>query len=259
MTPISSPVYSVITATYNEAENIQDFLRTVAGVLRGPQVAFEILVVDDNSPDGTGKLTRELSKELVEVRLITRQGERGIGSAYLRGITEAKGEFVALLDADFSHPPALLPDLFSLAQAGSLAIGSRFLKKGDFRTLWYRVAPTRVINSWHAFLLRSRVRDHSNGFLAIRRSALLQLLAAGERIGIRPFERTLYQLALIVLARRSGVPIKEVAAPYEFRERGQTKIGIRAGVALLFQEWLDSLRIARYARSAPPYQAAGTS
>jgi dolichol-phosphate mannosyltransferase len=256
---MSSPVYSIITATYNEAENIQDFLRTVACVIRDSGVAFEILVVDDDSRDGTGKLTSELCTDFPEIRLITRKRERGIGSAYLRGIMEAHAEFIALLDADFSHPPTLLPHLFSLARDGSLAIGSRFLKKEDFQTLWYRVPPTRLINIWHAFLLRSRVRDHSNGFLAIRRSVLLQLLAEGERIGIRPFQRALYQLALVVLARRRGVAIKEVAARYEFRQRGKTKIGIGAGVVLLVEEWFDSLRMARYARRAPPHQAAGTN
>jgi dolichol-phosphate mannosyltransferase len=243
--------YSLITATYNEAENIQDFLRAVADAARPLGKSFEIVVVDDNSPDGTGRLVQSLQREIPEIRLVVREDERGIGSAYLRGIQESSGEVVATMDADFSHPPAALPELLAAATAGALVLGSRFLRSGDFDTLWYRFFPTRIINLWHRLLLNTSLNDHTNGYIAVPRVLLDRLLAEGERQGIPPFDRILYGLVLVALARRVKVPIAEVPAKYIFRTRGETKIRFGRGVILFFEEWLDSLRLlpARYGTS----------
>ena len=243
--------YSLITVTYNEAENIQDFLRAVASAVRPLGKSFEIVVVDDNSPDGTGKLVAALRDEIPEVRLIVRSNERGIGSAYLRGVKESCGRVLATMDADFSHPPAALPELLSAADQGALVLGSRFLRSGDFDTLWYRFFPTRIINMWHRVLLNTSLNDHTNGYIAIPREVLDNQLAEGKRRGIPPFDRILYGLVLVALARRSQVPVEEIPAKYIFRTRGETKIRFGRGVLLFFEEWLDSLRLlpARYGTS----------
>jgi dolichol-phosphate mannosyltransferase len=237
--------YSIVTATYNEAENIADFLRAVAAAVRPLSPSFEIIVVDDNSPDGTGAIVRQLD-DVPEARLITRTDERGIGSAYLRGLKEARGRLVSAMDADFSHPPSALPALLTAADTGALAIGSRFLRASDFDTLWYRYLPTRSINLWHRGLLRTRVHDHTNGFIALPKPVLELLLKEADRIGIRPFDRILYQLVLITIARRMGLTVKELPAKYVFRTRGQTKIRFLRGLKLLWEEWMDSLRLAPY-------------
>jgi dolichol-phosphate mannosyltransferase len=237
--------YSIVTITFNEAENIAEFLRSVAGMVRPLGRNFEIIVVDDNSPDGTGAIVEKTRAEVPEARLVTRYQERGIGSAYLRGLKEARGRIVAAMDADFSHPPAALTAMLAAAEDG-LVVGSRFLERSHFDTPWYRFVPTRSINLWHRMLLRTRVHDHTNGYIALPKVTLESLLNEGNRIGIRPFDRILYQLVLITLARRANVNVKEIPAKYVFRTRGETKIHFARGVKLLAEEWVDSLRLARY-------------
>lgn len=235
--------YSVITATYNEAENISTLLSAITDALEPAQRSYEIVVVDDNSPDGTGSIVQAAMQKDNRIRLVSRVNERGIGPAYLHGIRHSNGKVVCTMDADFSHPPASLPDLLAAAEDGSLVLGSRFLRKGDFDTLWYRVLPTRTINIWHRWLLHTGLYDHTNGYVACRRDSLDRLLAEGTRLGVRPFDRTLYGLILTTLARRFEIPVKELPAKYIFRTQGETKIKFGAGVLLLFEEWLDSLRL----------------
>ena len=235
--------YSVVTATYNEAQNILSLLSAIQDALNSTRRTHEILVVDDDSPDGTGALVQNAIERNPDIRLLRRVGERGIGPAYLCGILASRGRVVCTMDADFSHPPASLPQLMDAATDGSLVLGSRFLRAGDFDTPWYRAMPTRTINLWHRWLLRTGLHDHTNGYLACRRETMDSLLEEGCRLGIRPFDRTLYGLVLATLARRRRVPVKELAARYVFRTQGETKIKFGRGVALLFEEWIDSLRL----------------
>lgn len=235
--------YSVVTATYNEAQNISPLLSAISQALAAGGQSYEILVVDDDSPDGTSRVVEAAAATNERIRLLTRAGQRGIGSAYLYGIQQSTGRIICTMDADFSHPPASLPPLLAAAEDGSLVLGSRFLRRGDFDTLWYRALPTRSINLWHRWLLRTGLHDHTNGYLTCRRNILEQLLNEGQKLRMRPFDRTLYGLILVALARRCGVAVKELPATYIFRMQGETKISFGAGVALFFEEWLDSLRL----------------
>ncbi|HZY72128.1 MAG TPA: glycosyltransferase [Edaphobacter sp.] len=236
--------YSVITATLNEAENIRELIDAISAQLDAMGRPYEIIVVDDNSADGTAALVREYSARNPRVKLVVRTAARGIGSAYLCGIEHSLGAVVCTMDADFSHPPDMLPQLLAAADGGSLALGSRFLRRGDLDTLWYRWAPTRAANLWHSLVLRSGVRDHTNGYMAVRKEALERLLAAGKSAGIRPFDRILYCLALVALARKIELPVVELPTKYVFRTRGETKIRFARGVRLFFYEWGDSLLLA---------------
>ena len=96
---------------------------------------------------------------------------------------------------------------------------------------------------WHRILLSTELNDHTNGYLAAPRRILDRLLLEGDRRGVAPFERILYGLILVALARRIGVPVKELPAKYIFRTKGETKIRFGRGVVLFFEEWLDSLRL----------------
>jgi dolichol-phosphate mannosyltransferase len=244
-----APVYSIVTVTYDEAGNVDRFLKAIADAVRPLGEPFEIIVVDDNSPDGTGRIVEATAAgEVPEARLVTRLVERGIGSAYRRGVDEALGKIIVLMDADFSHPPSELGSLLAGAEDGALTIGARFLRPGDFQTSLIRFLPTRTINLWHRHLLASGVHDHTNGYVAAPAAALRRLIADGAAMGLEPFDRILYTLILVVAARRLGVPIHEVPARYVFREVGETKIPFVRGVRLLFEEWFDSLRLFPYAR-----------
>ena len=240
----SSLDYSVITATLNEAENIVELIQAITSQLSPMGKAFEIIVVDDNSSDGTAALVRDCSATNPHVKLISRPGAQGIGSAYLSGIQHSTGRVICTMDADFSHPPEMLPQLLEAADQDFLVLGSRFLRRGDFDTLWYRWFPTKFANLWHRFVLRSGIRDHTNGYMAVKREALKRLLDAGSTRGVRPFDRILYCLALVALAKRTQQHVLELPTKYVFRTRGETKIKFGRGVRLFFFEWADSLLLA---------------
>jgi dolichol-phosphate mannosyltransferase len=240
----SSVAYSVITATLNEAENILELIEAITLQVGPMGKTFEIIVVDDNSPDGTATLVRDCSAANPHVNLVSRPSAQGIGSAYLSGIQHATGRVICTMDADFSHPPDMLPQLLEAADQDFLVLGSRFLRHGDFDTFWYRWLPTRFANLWHSLVLRSGVRDHTNGYLAVKREGLKHLLDAGSALGIRPFDRILYSLALVALAKRTEQNVVELPTKYVFRTRGETKIKFGRGVRLFFFEWADSLLLA---------------
>jgi dolichol-phosphate mannosyltransferase len=240
----SSVDYSVITATLNEAENIVELIQAITMQLGPLGKAFEIIVVDDNSSDGTATLVRDCSAVTPHVKLVSRPSAQGIGSAYLSGIQHSTGRVICTMDADFSHPPEMLPQLLGAADQDFLVLGSRFLRRGDFETLWYRWLPTRFANLWHGLVLRSEIRDHTNGYMAVKREALQRLLDAGGLLGIRPFDRILYCLALVALARKTEQHVVELPTKYVFRTRGETKIKFGKGVRLFFFEWADSLFLA---------------
>ena len=116
-----SPELSVITVTYNERENIRLFITVVNRILSDAKINGEIIVVDDSSPDGTSDVVLEMKKLFPHTTLLKRPGKMGIGSAYLRGFKEAQGKVVAFLDADLSHTPEVLPELYELAVQGNIA------------------------------------------------------------------------------------------------------------------------------------------
>ena len=123
--------YSVITATLNEAENIVELIQAITFQLDPLGKSFEIIVVDDNSSDGTAALVRDCSAATPHVNLVSRPGAQGIGSAYLTGIQHSSGRVVCTMDADFSHPPEMLPQLLEAADRDLVVLGSRFLRRGD--------------------------------------------------------------------------------------------------------------------------------
>ncbi len=206
--------------------------------------AYEIIVVDDNSPDGTATLVRDCSAANPHVKLVSRASAQGIGSAYLSGIQHSTGRVICTMDADFSHPPDMLPQLLEAADQDFLVLGSRFLRRGDFDTFWYRWLPTRFANLWHGLVLRSGVRDHTNGYMAVKREGLKRLLDAGSARRRSSFRPNPLRPPLVALAKRTEQNVVELPAKYVFRTRGETKIKFARGVRLFFFEWADSLLLA---------------
>ncbi|MGA2185646.1 MAG: polyprenol monophosphomannose synthase [Bryobacteraceae bacterium] len=173
---------SLVVPTFNEAENIASFLQSVYGQLR-PVLgeAFEVIVVDDDSPDGTWKLAAGLMPSLANLRVLRRRGERGLASAVIRGWQSARGEWLGAIDADFQHPPEILPRMLALTAgnengAVDLVAASRYCESGSVGdwNLYRRLA------SRGAYLLGRllvphifrRVSDPLTGCYLVRRSAI---------------------------------------------------------------------------------------
>jgi dolichol-phosphate mannosyltransferase len=163
----------VITPTYVEAENIDEFLRRARAALP----SADILVVDDNSPDGTADIAEATAAELGHIDVLRRPAKQGLGSAYRAGFAIGldKGyEALVQIDADLSHDPAVLPELLDALESGAdLAIGSRYVPGGEIpHWPWFRRALSRYGNRYAAFVLGTRVKDATSGYRIYRADTL---------------------------------------------------------------------------------------
>ena len=226
--PRSSPVL-VVVATYNERENLPLLVDAILGL----DIGVDVLVVDDNSPDGTGALADELAAAHPEVRVLHREGKLGLGSAYVDAMryADAQGyDFMVTMDADFSHHPRYLPDILARRDGADLVLGSRYVPGGGVRN-WNR---RRRFMSWGAnafvrLLLRLKPRDCSGGYKGYRMAVLRHvdldhIVAKGYAFQ----EEIVWRMQLL------GARIAEVPIVFEDRRRGTTKMSWREIAGLFF-------------------------
>lgn len=213
---------SVVVPTYNEAATIPKLASRLAEALG--ERAWELVVVDDGSPDGTADAAEALAPR-VPVRVVRRSGKLGLASAVTAGFAAASGDVLVVMDADLSHPPERVPALVDALAAGAdLAVGSRYVPGGGSAGWPLR---RRVVSRVACFIggLLVPVRDATSGFFAMRRSVIdgVRLDPIGFKIG---FE---------VMARGRYARVVEV--PYTFRDReaGTSKFGSREIVSYLVQ------------------------
>ncbi len=210
----------VCLPTYDERENLEPMLRALREVL-GPDDA--VLVIDDNSPDGTGELADRLAAELDFVEVLHRQRKEGLGPAYLAGFRRAlerDAELVVEMDCDFSHDPKDVPRLLAAAADADLVLGSRYVPGGGVEN-WGRVR--RLISAggslYARVLLGVPVRDLTGGFKCIRRSVLEAIdLDAVHSKGYA------FQIEVTYRALRRGFRVREVPIRFVDREVGGSKM-----------------------------------
>ncbi len=207
---------SIILPTYNEAENLPEIVPLIAGL----DPSYEIVVVDDGSPDGTERVARSLAPRF-RVRVLERGAKKGLASAVIDGVTTAAtGNIVVVMDADLSHDVAIVPQLVAAIEAGSdVAIGSRFASGGSTED-----ALTRRMFSWCAkqvarLMLGVRVQDPMSGYFAIRRDAFLSV---APRLKPRGFK-----ILLEVLVRLKPAHVTEVGFRFKGRQKGESKLNSR--------------------------------
>lgn len=203
----------VVLPTYDEAENLEKIVSAIADRL--PE-SHRILVVDDNSPDGTGEIADRLARERDDVAVLHRTDKEGIGPAYLAGFAEALAggaSTIVQMDADFSHDPAYLPELIAATRQADLAIGSRYVRGGGVEN-WgaLRRAISRGGSTYARIMLGVGVRDLTGGFKAWRRKAL-------ERIDLDQVATRGYAFQVEMTYRALGAGLEVVEVPIIFRDR----------------------------------------
>ena len=211
----------VIVPTYNERENIEPL---VCQLLELP-VGVRVIVVDDNSPDGTGELADGLAAESGgRVAVIHRPGKLGLGTAYIAGFRRAMEEgadYVITMDADFSHNPRYIPAMVEKAEQGyDLVIGSRYVPGGGTRNCtWPRILLSWGANGFARALLGLRARDATAGFRCYRREVL-------ESVGLEEIRSSGYSFLIEMLYRvqRRGWRVGEVPILFDNRRLGKSKI-----------------------------------
>ena len=210
----------VILPTYNEAENLE---RLVAAIReRLPEVS-RVLVVDDNSPDGTGEIADRLAAEHPDVEVLHRARKQGLGPAYIAGFGQALAggaELIVEMDADFSHDPAYLPQLLRAAEDADLVIGSRYVPGGGV-TEWgpLRRFISRGGSAYARTALGLDVRDLTGGFKVIRREVLETIdLDAIDSLGYA------FQVEVTYRAIRAGFRVVEIPIVFRDRREGSSKM-----------------------------------
>jgi dolichol-phosphate mannosyltransferase len=236
----------LVIPTYNEAENVGPIVRAAAAQLdQAVPGQYRILVVDDNSPDGTGRLADGLAAELPGVEVLHRPDKQGLGQAYLAGFDHALAagaELVMEMDADFSHDPKYLPDLLAAAEHADLVLGSRYVKGGGTRN-WglLRRLISRGGGVYARAILGVKVRDLTGGFKCIRRSVLEAIDLPSLRA-----EGYVFQIEVTYRAIRSGFRVVEVPIVFSDRTVGSSKMSTRIALEAM---WLvPRLRSSRRSR-----------
>jgi len=237
----------LVLPTYNEAENIEDVVRAALPELAKGGVEHHVLVVDDNSPDGTGRIADRLSAEHPEVEVLHRAHKQGIGPAYVAGFQHALGRGADLLmemDSDFSHDPRDLPRLVAAAGDADLVLGSRYVPGGGV-TDWGlgRRLISRGGSLYAQLILGIPVHDLTGGFKCFRRSVLEHLDLA--EVGTDGYG---FQIEVTYRAVQAGFRVQEVPIVFRDRRVGASKMSARIAVEAFWKVPMLRLRSLRRGR-----------
>ena len=162
---------SIVIPTYNEAATIREFLDAVLAAAQHLSEPHEIVVVDDQSPDGTAAIIARSFADVPSIRVVPRTGIRGLGVAVRDGIARCSGDVILVMDADFNHDPRLIPYMIRLLDVFDLVVGSRFAPNGGMQEE-YRHFGSFALNLFLRVILRTQIQDNLSGFFAIRRNDL---------------------------------------------------------------------------------------
>jgi dolichol-phosphate mannosyltransferase len=218
--------------TYDERENLAPMVDAILAAVPG----LDVLVIDDNSPDGTGLLADQIAARDPRVKVLHRAGKEGLGRAYLAGFAWALArdyQLVLEMDCDFSHDPSYLPGMLAAAEEADLVLGSRYVKGGG-TVNWGLVR--KLISRGGSFYARTilglRVRDLTGGFKCFRREVL-------EAIGLDTVECTGYafQIELTYRAARRSFTIREIPIVFADRRVGHSKMSRRIVLEAIRKVW----------------------
>jgi len=216
--------YSILLPTYNERDNIAIVIWLIIKHLKPSNIAYEIIVIDDNSPDGTQDIVKRLQKAYGadKILLKPRAGKLGLGSAYVHGLKYASGDFIILMDADLSHHPKYIPEFIAKQRQTGAAIvtGTRYASKGgvygwDFK----RKLTSRGANILASVMLQPGVSDLTGAFRMYRKDVFDSLIHQCKAKGYA------FQMEIIVRARQAGHAVGEVPIVFVDRLYGLSKLG----------------------------------
>jgi dolichol-phosphate mannosyltransferase len=231
--PVQARIWLIIP-TYNEAVNVDGIVRAAKAELdRAVPGEYRILIVDDNSPDGTGLIADSLASELAVVEVLHRPAKSGLGQAYLAGFSRALAdgaELVIEMDADFSHDPRYLPELIDAAGVADLVLGSRYVAGGGVRD-WglTRRLISRGGGVYARLILGVSVRDLTGGFKCIRREVL-----EGIDLSTVRAEGYVFQIEVTYRALLAGFTVREIPIVFADRTAGKSKMSSRIALEAMW-------------------------
>lgn len=211
------PDLSVVLPTYNEAGHIVELVTLIAQTLETSRLSYEIIVIDDDSPDGTCDVVSARFHDDARVRSVRRTDERGLASAIGHGISLSRGTSITVLDTDFNHDPRLIPAMLEMLRSSDLVIGSRYVRGGgmpDPRRYWASYLFNLVVRA----LVATGVHDNLSGYFIARRAWLQSLAPETVFNGYGD-----YFMRLIFAAKRGALRIVETPVVYGLRPTGLSK------------------------------------
>ena len=221
--PADKPTLALVIPTLREAANLPALLDRVRAALDTTGVSYEILIVDDDSRDGTEELVTAIHAQDPRVRLLVRRGERGLSGAVLYGWRRTEAEILGVMDADLQHPPEMLPQLVAAMLEGKdIVIGSRYTQGGQLGEWnWMRrfLSTPAVRLTWPLQHKGCRANDPMAGFFMVRAKCV-------EGV---PFQPTGFKLLLEVLVRGRIHSLAEVPIVFGLREQGASKANFKVG------------------------------
>ncbi|MBU0480959.1 MAG: glycosyltransferase [Proteobacteria bacterium] len=200
----------MILATYNEKEYVVDMIGSLYKEIAAP---LEVVVVDDNSPDGTADLVAGLDHPGLK---LLRRKTRGLAGAFHRGILEARGDILCWMDADMCMPATVLKQMIDGLDDHHMVIGSRYAEGGFDNRHPLRIVASRVINWFARTVLGGHVKDYDSGFVAIRREVF-------DHVSLIPYGYGEYFIEFVYDSYRKGLKIKEVGYAFKDRSKGISK------------------------------------
>ncbi|XP_005182452.1 dolichol-phosphate mannosyltransferase subunit 1 [Musca domestica] len=216
--------YSILLPTYNEKDNLPIIIWLIMKYMTAGGYHFEVIIIDDNSPDGTLEVAKDLQKIYGEEKILLRprKGKLGLGTAYIHGIEHATGDFIIIMDADLSHHPKFIPQFIELQKKHDYDIvsGTRYLGDGGvFGWDFKRKLISRGANFLSQLLLRPRASDLTGSFRLYKKRALEMCIASCVSKGY------VFQMEMLVRARQFEYSIGEVPITFVDRVYGESKLG----------------------------------
>jgi len=216
---------SIIVPTYNESKNIDELLTRLFTALKPNYTQYEVIVVDDNSPDGTAEIAEAL-KSKFDLKVVKRPKKIGLASAVLNGFKVSAGDILCVMDADLSHPPEAIPDMYRAISGGDvdIVVGSRVVEGGGATNWpWFR----RFGSAFAQTLARpiTSVKDSTSGFFMLKKSVL-------EGADINPIG---FKILLEILVKCDYSRVKEIPIVFNDRGGGKSKLGLKQTLEYLKQ------------------------
>jgi len=226
---------TIVIPTYNEAENVP---KMASALFELPLPDLRILIVDDNSPDGTGDVAEGLAEKYnSRISVLHRKGKLGLGTAYIQGFQQALAEgaeLICQMDADFSHSPEKIIEFLESIKHCDIVLGSRYVHGGELDKNWplWRKALSWFGNYYARLILGAPILDVTGGFRLWRRETLLGMPL--ERVRSNGYA---FQIEMIYMAHRLGHQIREVPIYFAERDLGESKMSLRIQIEAAFRVW----------------------
>ena len=212
---------SIITPVYNERDNLRKFIPQVEEVLSDTPYNFEIVIVDDNSPDGSGGVAQKLAEEYENIKILHRPKKMGLGTAYKEGYKLTEGRLIVSIDSDLSHDPEILPHMIEETETADIVIGSRFVKGGGIegRSMWRDLLST-FANYFIRAITGQNIKDWTSGLRVYRREVWETTMPSVECM------KWDFQFESLYKALFDRFKVKEIPITFHERLDGHSKFSI---------------------------------